>query len=479
MFMGSFPHTKCLYRRAGAAVTLLAIALILAPIVPAQIARRGRVSKGPRALGLLELAPNGKAHLIPITILYDGRFYDAGAYKASPVPMALEPQTVYEALRTGVSQGLFTITGAGQVKDAWIAEGTWQPAGSVPTRLAHKADEKPIMGDEGDAPPTLRRHDAQKPTSGTPSAETPPAATPTSGTTPPASSPAPTPQAGPSSLPPATASTPPSAPAPAQSTMPTPETPADTDHPVLHRGKVTQTYQGRPEPSPKVAASKPADAKSASVQAVNAKPALQLIPAISDADGPDPSPYTYQTKPEEEQVLQKKMLVLASDAIRERTKQLGELAPEPAMPASARAAGSPTRTRRTTPTATSQPTFDHIQFRIFDLSNSNEPTLVLTATARLPHPAKPGETGSADLQYLLTVVGRSDIYGDLHKIFTNVTDTRHLDAIPRMELIDAVDADGDARGELLFRLTSDAGSAFNVYRVVGDQLYPLFEGTPQ
>jgi hypothetical protein len=478
--MGSFPRPNWLYRRAGTAVTLLAIALTLAQSVPAQIARRGKISRGPRALGLLELAPNGKAHLIPITILYDGRFYDAGAYKASPVPMALEPQTVYEALRTGVSQGLFTITGAGQLKGAWIAEGTWQPAGSLPTKLAHKADEKPIMGDENDAPPTLRRHDAQKPTLGTPSAETPPAATPTSGTTPPANSPAPNPQAGPSSPPPATASTPPSAPAPAQSTMPTPETPADTDHPVLHRGKVTQTYQGRPEPSPKVAASKPADTKSAPGQAANAKPGLQLIPAISDADGPDPSPYTYQTKPEEEEGFQKKMLVLASDAIRDRAKQLGQLAPEPAAPASARrAAGSPTRTRRTSPVAKSQPTFDHIEFRIFDLSNSNEPTLVLTAIARMPHSAKPGEATTADIQYFITVVGRSDIYGDLHKIFSNVTDTRHLDAIPRMELIDAADADGDGRGELLFRLTSDAGSAFNVYRVVGDQLYPLFEGTPQ
>jgi hypothetical protein len=40
-------------------------------------------------LGLVQLLPNGKARLVPITILYDGEFYDASAYKASPVPMAL------------------------------------------------------------------------------------------------------------------------------------------------------------------------------------------------------------------------------------------------------------------------------------------------------------------------------------------------------------------------------------------------------
>jgi hypothetical protein len=54
-----------------------------------------------------------------------------------------------------------------------------------------------------------------------------------------------------------------------------------------------------------------------------------------------------------------------------------------------------------------------------------------------------------------------------------------LDVIPRLELIDAVDVDGDGRGELLFRQVSDAGSAFVIYRVIGDRLYPLFQGTPQ
>jgi hypothetical protein len=59
-----------------------------------------------------------------------------------------------------------------------------------------------------------------------------------------------------------------------------------------------------------------------------------------------------------------------------------------------------------------------------------------------------------------------------------VTDTSHLDVIPQMELIDAVDVDGDGRGELLFRQFSDAGTAFVVYRVIGNQLYALFQGTP-
>ena len=59
-----------------------------------------------------------------------------------------------------------------------------------------------------------------------------------------------------------------------------------------------------------------------------------------------------------------------------------------------------------------------------------------------------------------------------------MTDTSHLDVIPQMELIDAVDVDGDGRGELLFRQVSDAGTAFVVYRVIGNELYALFQGTP-
>jgi len=159
--------------------------------------------------------------------------------------------------------------------------------------------------------------------------------------------------------------------------------------------------------------------------------------------------------------LRNKMLALAAEEVRTWAAQPEATGAHPA-PRAAKKAKPP------------QPTFEDVQLHAFDLSNSNEPVLVLTAKARMP--ARPN--AASDLQYIITLVARDDIYGDLHKAFASVTDSGHFDVLSRLELIDAVDADGDGRGELLFRQVSDAGSAFVLYRVIGDRLWPLFQGTP-
>ena len=121
--------------------------------------------------------------------------------------------------------------------------------------------------------------------------------------------------------------------------------------------------------------------------------------------------------------------------------------------------------------------------RAFDPDYSNEPDLVFHAhctlfagapvRGRRPAPPNPGEKRG---EAWVTVVARVDLYGEPRQLFASVTDTKHLDEVPRLELIDAVDADGDGRGELLFREFTDSGKAFVVYRVGADKLYPLFEG---
>ena len=98
--------------------------------------------------------------------------------------------------------------------------------------------------------------------------------------------------------------------------------------------------------------------------------------------------------------------------------------------------------------------------RFFDLDFSNSATLVLTA--KLPIPT----AGSRPFVYYATFfVAHLDINGEPVKVFSSVTDTTHLDVFPRLELIDALDADANGRGDLLFRQYSDAGINYGLYRV--------------
>ncbi|MGB8012189.1 MAG: hypothetical protein WCF68_11280, partial [Terriglobales bacterium] len=198
---------------------------------------------------------------------------------------------------------------------------------------------------------------------------------------------------------------------------------------------------------------------------IAAAPQIVTIPAISDVGGPDPRPYTYDCKPAEEAAYRKQMLDLATTLRARATGAAQEAAPKKA---SAKSGGKSANK----PAA---PAFDDVSLRIFDLSNSNEPVLVLSAKT---HPAAAGAGGSVEEPKEITLIASTNLENELKKLFFSQTDAAHLDVTPRMELIDAVDADGDGRGELLFRRTFDDGSAYAIYRVTADGLWPLFEGTP-
>jgi len=124
-----------------------------------------------------------------------------------------------------------------------------------------------------------------------------------------------------------------------------------------------------------------------------------------------------------------------------------------------------------------------VQMRAFDLTTSNEPQVVLMARAneapaapvrRTASVAAPQSQSGGGLTYWITVAARVDYNGDLRKLRVWATDSKHLDAYPRAELIDAVDADGDGRGELLFREIYDDGQGFALYRVTPDMLVSLY-----
>ena len=141
---GSTP--KSLYRIARRIVICLAIASgSMAFPVFAQFGRTARHSKGPRAIALVQLT-GGSARLLPIAIMVNGKFYDAGLYHADPRPMALEPGVVYEAERSGVPAGLFTVGPAEQINGVWDARGEWEAAGAADAAKAAKVTQGSLGG---------------------------------------------------------------------------------------------------------------------------------------------------------------------------------------------------------------------------------------------------------------------------------------------------------------------------------------------
>src|SRR5258708_477279 len=229
----------------------------------AQIAKKRPVSKGLRAVALIQLAENGRAHLFPVTIMINGDFYDASAYKAEPVPMALQPGIVYEAVKAGVSQGLFTVGGAAQANGNWFADGKWVTAEQIEadkekSEAAKKAQSEPKPDEEIGGPPKLKR----APGSGSPASSSPSSA--------PASSPAPTKA---DSSPPGSESKPKASSQEASTPLGVPD---DPNRPVLRRQRISATTHEQTKASPE---SEPL------------KGPLQFIAAVSDADGPEPRPY--------------------------------------------------------------------------------------------------------------------------------------------------------------------------------------------
>ncbi len=246
-------------------------------ITPGERKATKKKDAGPRALAVVQLAPNGKASLVPIAILINGKFWDATAYKADPVPMALDSGNVYEGERSGNSLGLFTVgsalhSNAVNSQTPWLGTGIWRPVGTEPVAKPAQAATEPVGLDNADGPPRLTR-DTEKQAAPAKSAPASGSAPPTSNNPPSGSAPSgshdsdgpprltkrdsspdssPTPQPAPA---PASASTPapsstPAAPAkPADSkpdskaNIPTSDSgTAEANRPKLRRGKPAESF---------------------------------------------------------------------------------------------------------------------------------------------------------------------------------------------------------------------------------------------
>jgi hypothetical protein len=445
-----------LYRRAAAAVICGLLSFAWASPARAQYGRRPRVSKGPRATGIVQLQGK-RARLIPLVLMINGQFYDASIYRADPRPMALDPGVVYEAERSGTSVGLFTVGNALQLNNSWYGVGHWETDEEIEqAKQAHakeqeqaKATQRASARAEDSGPPVLRR----------PGNEKPPAPNPPPSSTPPAQKPPPAPPA--SAPPQQTAKATPTTPSPAPASSGSPDD-YDPNRPVLRRGAPAATSQEETWPA-EMLPGKPA-ANPAAGKAEPVAPKIEQLAAISDADGPELRSYNFSLSAEERNSDYKKMISYAQDAVSKYERL------------------------RHTDFASAQ--LGASDFRYFDVDLSNEPVFILTAPATVSFGAAPRRAtrrrsarGAAPIneptpgkqeQAYVTVVGRVDLYGEVKLIFSSVTDSSHLDEIPRLQLIDAVDVDGDQRGELLFQESTDSGNGYIIYRVYPDQLMQLF-----
>ena len=466
---------------------------------------------GPRAVAVLRMDAKGKVSLVPIAIMINGKFWDASAYKADPVPMALDSGTVYEGERSGNSLGLFTIGSAlhsnsVNVPTPWIATGVWRATGSEPAKKVSKAESAPANIDTADQPPRLTHDPANTaPASNAPDSGKAPAST----TTPSSSTPSTAPSgsekpsdssnsgdgpprltkpSSPAPESPGSNQTGASPPAPSSSGAPTAGTskaegskPDDkaniptsdsgakgANRPILRRGKPVESFADEEVPGYSRPGTTPvAVTATKAAESAPAKDDTQIVPAISDAAGPEPRSYAFEWLKGDEDDRRKQMLELAKAEVRAyvAARAKARIGPNAAHTTTARRA-----------VKAPDPILENVKMIGYDLWNSNQPIIVFSATAHMPPPpAGSAHAEDADLEYSILLVTYPDIYNNLHKLYSGVTDKLHMDITPRMELIDAVDADGDGRGELLFRVTSDNGSGWAIYRATADKLWKMYD----
>jgi hypothetical protein len=440
------------------AVVLLNAALPAGAQYPGQIKPEGK-DKAPvlRAVAVLEwTGAEGKpkkSRLVPITVFDGEQFHDGGIYLARPQPMALAGEVEYELKKTGKSIGLFDVESAGQEQNEWVGYGKWRPMPppkpSAPKPMAlvdETYDNGPVLHRKHPAAGTVGKtgsKDSDEPTlHGNDSGDD-------------ASSSAPAPDPDRPTLHKAKGSSSDAGTAPEDPDRPTlnkdPGTAkkgedlgyvesmpgvTDPDRPQLKRGKsegsgpaVTPNLMGLP-------------------------PDLQQTVAVSDARNLPEHPWIFHWANPEDELRMKAALEVAA-----RTA-LGLDAP--LAPSTPKTKSAHARKQLTLPPEPAP--LDDEQFHVFELAYGAGATLVFSAHTDAP----PQE------QKFVTLIAQPDFYGGLQILLKSVADFKHLDDAPRMRLVDAVDADADNRGELLFEVRGATERHFTLYRVLRGQAEPIF-----
>lgn len=171
---------------------------------------------------------------------------------------------------------------------------------------------------------------------------------------------------------------------------------------------------------------------------------------MSDTESIDTRSFVFSWKPDEEEEMRPKMYKLA----------LAELPNEHVKPSSDLRKSNLLR---------------NVVMRSFDLDLSNDAVIVFSAEVPGTLPSTKDSAAKFVTRYV-TVIARVDFDGNPQKVFASVTDSSRLDVTPHLQLIDAVDVDGDGVAELLFRQYGYDDSSFVIYSVGRSSVNKLFEG---
>lgn len=391
------------------------VVLVCAAAVTTAFAQRRKGHKL-RATAVVEVTTDSAGivttHVFPVTILDEGSFHDASIYKDKPQPMALDNGIVYEVQSDGIPVGYATILSSTNNK-GWTALGKWQAA-DAPKKAQTQAPA-PVTGDDR---PIIHRGGA---------------------------SPSPTPASTPA---PGTSGAPDNGSSASAPSSDSSSAPDDADRPVLRRRSPQPEPASTPQPSPAPSTQAPAQGSPAPRTKLPViTSGTKTFVAVSDNDPTDVRSFAFKWKPGEEQQMETKMRKLALAQLPRENAQLNT--------------GS----------------LQNVVMRSFDLDLSNDAVIVFSAEIPGSYLAPGGQsTPGKFISRYVTVIARVDFEGVPQKLASSVTDSSRLDVAPRLELIDAVDVDGDGLAELLFREYGFDDKSFIIYGVGRSTVTKVFEG---
>jgi hypothetical protein len=483
---------------------------ILALPLSAQMHHVDKPQRVTRAVGVYEWTGDIKkpdaARLIPVSLFTNSHFEDAGVFLAEPVPLALETGNVYAIQHSGDPVGTLDLDFARNVVDrrsvaddnpigAWYGYGRFLPLQAQPVEklTQHSAHPAVVVSSDPneDRPHFINRSPGEAGNS-----------TPTAGagsSTASAGTPAPPDDPDRPTMTKRDSS--------ASSTDNAPSSPGtgdvgnDPDRPTL--GRRTAPPEGKKKKDKESGSGVEPMAKSLNddpnrpmvhrgkVESATAPPQLTGVPpnlhqaiAVSDAASNPPHVFARDWDSPTERAstladMQKLAQPIAQQYLAANHLQpaapvpvdskLGpKLVTAPAKTATKTAAKTTSKSHTThhasTPAAPTPVSLTDEQIAGYTLSYGGLPTFVYTAAIPTAN----------DQALYVTVVAQRLPSGELQTSLTSVTDSTHLDRVPWMRFIDAVDPDDSHRASLLFELRAKSSRQFALYSLTSAQAQQSF-----